>query len=51
MVQNIQGTSLPRALNGKYLKSIILVFDKTLELKIANNGIIALSTKMANETL
>jgi hypothetical protein len=51
MVQSIQGTSLPRALNGKYLKSIILVFDKTLELKIANNGIIALSTKMANETL
>jgi hypothetical protein len=45
MVQNIQGTSLSRALNGKYLKSIILVFDKTLELKIANNGIIALSTK------
>jgi hypothetical protein len=45
MVQSIQGTSLPRALNGKYLKSIVLVFDKTLELKIANNGIIALSTK------
>jgi hypothetical protein len=33
MVQSIQGTSLPRILNGKYLKSTILSFDKTLELE------------------
>jgi hypothetical protein len=33
MVQNVQGTSLPRALNGKYLKSTILSFGKTLELE------------------
>jgi hypothetical protein len=50
MVQSVQGTSLPRALNGKYLKSIILVFAKTLELETANNKIIALSMKMVDET-
>jgi hypothetical protein len=33
MVQSIQGTLLPRALNGKYLKSTILAFGKTLELE------------------
>jgi hypothetical protein len=33
MVQSIQETSLPRALNGKYLKSTILAFGKLLELK------------------
>jgi hypothetical protein len=33
MVQNVKGTSLPRALNEKYLKSTILAFDKTLKLK------------------
>jgi hypothetical protein len=32
MVQSIQMTSLPRALNGKYLKSINLVFGKMHEL-------------------
>jgi hypothetical protein len=42
---SIQGTSLPRALNGKYLKSIILAFGKTLELKMVDNNIIAFSTK------
>jgi hypothetical protein len=33
MVQSIQGTSLPRAINEKYLKTIILVFGRTLELE------------------
>jgi hypothetical protein len=33
MVQSIQETSLPRALNGKYLQSTILAFGKTLELE------------------
>jgi hypothetical protein len=33
MVQSIQGTSLSRAINGKYLKTIILVFGRTLELE------------------
>jgi hypothetical protein len=33
MVHSVQGTSLPRVLNGKYLKSIILAFGKTLKLK------------------
>jgi hypothetical protein len=33
MVHSIQGTSLARAINGKYLKSTILVFGKTLELE------------------
>jgi hypothetical protein len=33
MVQSIQETSLRRALNGKYLKSTILAFGKTLELE------------------
>jgi hypothetical protein len=33
MVQRIQGISLPRALNEKYLKSIILVFGKTHKLE------------------
>jgi hypothetical protein len=33
MVQNVKGTSLPRALNEKYLKSTILAFGKTLKLK------------------
>jgi hypothetical protein len=33
MVQSVQGTSLPRAINGNYLKSIILAFGKTLELE------------------
>jgi hypothetical protein len=32
MVQSVQGTSLSRAINGKYRKSIILAFDKTLKL-------------------
>jgi hypothetical protein len=32
MVQSTQGTLLPRALNGKYLKSTILVFGKMLVL-------------------
>jgi hypothetical protein len=30
MVQSVQGTSLPRAINRKYLKSTILVFGKML---------------------
>jgi hypothetical protein len=34
MVQSMQVTSLPRALNEKYLKGIILVFGKTYELEI-----------------
>jgi hypothetical protein len=42
----IQGTSLVRALNGK---SIILVFGRTHELKMTDNKIIALSTKMVDE--
>jgi hypothetical protein len=50
MVQSIQGTSLPRTLNRKYLKSIILVFGKTHKLKMVDNKIIDLNTKMANET-
>jgi hypothetical protein len=33
MIQSVQGTSLPRALNKKYLKCTILAFDKTLELE------------------
>jgi hypothetical protein len=33
MVQSVQETSLPRALNRKYLKNTILTFGKTLELK------------------
>jgi hypothetical protein len=33
MVQSIQGTSLPMALNEKYLKNIILVFGKMHELE------------------
>jgi hypothetical protein len=33
MVQSVQGTSLLRVLTGKYLKSTILVFGKTLELE------------------
>jgi hypothetical protein len=33
MVQSIQGTLLSRAINKKYLKSTILVFDKMLELE------------------
>jgi hypothetical protein len=33
MIQSIQGTSLSKTLNGKYLKSVILAFDKTLKLK------------------
>jgi hypothetical protein len=33
MVQSIQGTSLPRVLNEKYLKSIILLFGKTHKLE------------------
>jgi hypothetical protein len=33
MLQSIQGTSLPRALIGKYLKSSILAFGKMLELE------------------
>jgi hypothetical protein len=49
MVQSVQGTSLPRALNEKYLKSIILVFGKTLELETVDNEIFALSTKITNE--
>jgi hypothetical protein len=48
MVQSVQGTTLPRALNRKYLKSIVLVFAKTLELETVDNEIIALSTKMAD---
>jgi hypothetical protein len=51
IVQSVQGTSLPRALNGKYLKSTIPIFGKTLELETADNKIIALSTKMTDETL
>jgi hypothetical protein len=46
--ENTDRTSLSRALNGKYLKSSILIFDKTLELEMADNGITALSTKMAD---
>jgi hypothetical protein len=33
MVQSVKGTSQPMALNGKYLKSIILTFGKKLQLK------------------
>jgi hypothetical protein len=33
MVQSVQGTSLPRALNRMYLKNTILAFGKTLELE------------------
>jgi hypothetical protein len=33
MVQSIHGTSLPRAINVKYLKSIILASGKSLELE------------------
>jgi hypothetical protein len=33
MVQSIHGVSLPRAINEKYLKNIILAFDKSLELE------------------
>jgi hypothetical protein len=33
MVQSIHGTSLPRTINGKYLKSITLAFGKLLELE------------------
>jgi hypothetical protein len=33
MVQSIQETSLPRVRSGKYLKSTILAFGKTLKLK------------------
>jgi hypothetical protein len=33
MVQSVQGTSLPRALNGKYMKGITLPFGKMLELE------------------
>jgi hypothetical protein len=33
MFHSIQGTSLTRALNGKYLKSTILSFGKVLELE------------------
>jgi hypothetical protein len=50
MVQNVQGTLLSRVLNRKYLKCTILVFGKTLELETADNEIIALSTKMTDET-
>jgi hypothetical protein len=32
MLQSIQGASLSRAINGKYLKSTILAFGKTIEL-------------------
>jgi hypothetical protein len=50
MVQSVQGTLLPRALNEKYLKCTMLVFEKTHELETVNNEIIALSTKMSDET-
>jgi hypothetical protein len=33
MVMSIQGTSLSMVLNGKYVKSIILVFGKMQELE------------------
>jgi hypothetical protein len=33
MVHSIHGTSLPRAINEKYLKSIILEFVKLFELE------------------
>jgi hypothetical protein len=33
MVQSVQGTSLPRTLNRKYLKNTILTFGKKLELE------------------
>jgi hypothetical protein len=33
MVQSLQVTLLPRAINRKYLKSIILAFGKTFELE------------------
>jgi hypothetical protein len=50
MVQSVQGISLPRAHIWKYLKSTILAFGKTHELEMVDNEIIALSTKMADET-
>jgi hypothetical protein len=51
MVQSVQGTSLPRVLNGKYLEIYYQVFGKTLELEMVDNKIITLSTKMVDETL
>jgi hypothetical protein len=33
MTQSVQATSLPRALNGEYLKSNFLAFSKMLELE------------------
>jgi hypothetical protein len=51
MVQSVQGTSLPRVLNGKYLEIYYQLFGKTLELEMVDNKIITLSTKMVDETL
>jgi hypothetical protein len=51
MVQSVQGTSLPMALNEKYLKIYNPSVWQDLELEMADNEIIVLSTKMADETL
>jgi hypothetical protein len=45
MVQSIQGTSLPRALNEKSLKKVLSLFGTTLELEMTDNEIIALAQK------